>query len=36
VRSLYRQPFGTFSGELPGALQLSEGWGVMEDHEVWW
>ncbi len=36
VRSFYRQPFGTFSGELPGDLRLSEGCGVMEDHDVWW
>jgi hypothetical protein len=36
VRSTYRQPFGTFSGELPGGVQLSEGYGVMEDHDVWW
>ena len=36
VRSSYRQPFGTFSGELPGALQLREGCGVMEEHDVWW
>jgi hypothetical protein len=36
LRSSYRQPFGTFSGELPGALGLASGWGVMEDHDVWW
>jgi hypothetical protein len=36
VRSRYRQPFGTFSGELPGGTRLSEGFGVMEEHEVWW
>lgn len=36
LRSFYVQPFGTFSGELPGQLQLSEGCGVMEDHDVWW
>jgi hypothetical protein len=36
VRSSYRQPFGTFSGELPGGVELAEGYGVMEDHEVWW
>jgi Protein of unknown function (DUF2804) len=36
VRSSYRQPFGTFSGELPGGVQLAEGYGVMEDHDVWW
>ena len=36
VRSRYRQPFGTFSGELPGGVSVAEGYGVMEDHEVWW
>jgi Protein of unknown function (DUF2804) len=36
VRSFYRQPFGTFSGELPGGLTLAEGYGVMEEHDVWW
>jgi hypothetical protein len=36
VRSSYRQPFGTFSGTLPGGSRLSEGYGVMEDHDVWW
>lgn len=36
VRSRYRQPFGTFSGELPGGVELAEGYGVMEDHEAWW
>jgi hypothetical protein len=36
LRSRYRQPFGTFSGELPGGLELAEGYGVMEDHDVWW
>jgi len=36
VRSSYRQPFGTFSGELPGGVQLAEGYGVMEEHDVWW
>jgi Protein of unknown function (DUF2804) len=36
VRSSYRQPFGTFSGELPGGIELAEGYGVMEDHDVWW
>lgn len=35
-RSDYRQPFGTFSGRLPGGPQLSEGYGVMESHEVRW
>jgi hypothetical protein len=36
LRSRYRQPFGTFSGELPGGLRLAEGYGVMEDHDVHW
>ena len=36
MRSRYRQPFGTFAGGLPGGLRLAEGYGVMEDHEVWW
>jgi hypothetical protein len=36
VRSSYRQPFGTFSGELPGQIALTEGYGVMEAHDVHW
>jgi hypothetical protein len=36
VRSSYRQPFGTFSGELPGPIVLAEGYGVTETHEAWW
>lgn len=36
VRSRYRQPFGTFSGALPGGVALAEGYGVMEDHDVHW
>ncbi len=41
VRSRYRQPFGTFSGGLPGAagadpIGLERGFGVMEDHDVRW
>ena len=36
VRSRYRQPFGTFSGALPGDVALADGYGVMEDHDVWW
>lgn len=35
-RSRYRQPFGTFRGELPGGLRLAEGYGVMEEHDVRW
>jgi hypothetical protein len=36
LRSSYRQPFGTFSGVLPGGVELAEGYGVMEWHDVWW
>jgi hypothetical protein len=36
IRSSYRQPFGTFSGELPGRVALAEGYGVMEEHDAWW
>jgi hypothetical protein len=36
VRSDYEQPFGTFTGTLPVAGPLREGWGVMERHEVYW
>lgn len=36
MRSAYRQPFGTFAGELPGGLRLAEGYGVMEEHDVRW
>jgi Protein of unknown function (DUF2804) len=35
-RNDYRQPFGTFSGELPGGLRLAAGYGVMEEHDVRW
>jgi Domain of unknown function (DUF2804), C-terminal len=35
-RSRYEQPFGTFSGTLPGGLELAEGYGVMERHDVTW
>ncbi len=35
-RSDYRQPFGSFHGELPGGIRLAEGYGVMEEHDVWW
>jgi hypothetical protein len=35
VRSRYRQPFGTFSGRV-GGVELVAGYGVMEDHDVWW
>jgi hypothetical protein len=36
MRSSYRQPFGAFAGGLPGGLQLAEGFGVMEQHDVHW
>jgi hypothetical protein len=36
IRSSYRQPFGTFSGTLPGGVELREAYGVMEFHEAWW
>lgn len=35
-RSAYRQPFGSFAGELSGGLTLAEGHGVMEEHDVRW
>lgn len=35
-RSSYRQPFGTFSGRLPGGIELAEGYGVMEEHAARW
>jgi Protein of unknown function (DUF2804) len=36
VASDYEQPFGTFSGELPGGVRLAEGFGVMERHVARW
>ena len=36
LRNRYRQPFGAFRGRLPGGLELAEGHGVMEEHDVWW
>jgi hypothetical protein len=36
IRSSYRQPFGTFSGRLPGGIDLADGYGVMEEHDVYW
>ena len=36
LRSRYRQPFGAFSGHLPGGVALAEGHGVMEEHQAWW
>lgn len=36
LRSNYRQPFGTFTGVLPNGVELREGYGVMESHDVYW
>ncbi len=36
MSSAYSQPFGTFSGRLANGLQLAEGFGVMEQHDVRW
>jgi Protein of unknown function (DUF2804) len=36
VKYTYRQPFGSFSGALPGGLQLESGLGVMEFHDEIW
>ena len=36
VRSSYRQPFGRFSGTLPGGLVVDEAFGVMEEHTAVW
>ena len=36
VRYSYRQPFGSFTGTLPGGLELDHGLGVMEHHDAYW
>lgn len=36
VRSTYRQPFGSFTGRLPGGLEVEHGLGVMEHHDAHW
>jgi uncharacterized protein DUF2804 len=36
IASDYIQPFGTFSGTLPGGVALAEGYGVMERHRARW
>lgn len=36
IRSDYAQPMGTFTGTLPGGLELREAFGVMERHEALW
>ncbi len=36
VRSDYHAPFGTFSGTLPGGIELARGMGVVEHHRARW
>jgi Protein of unknown function (DUF2804) len=36
VSSDYRAPFGTFSGTLPGGIELTHGLGVVEHHRARW
>lgn len=36
LKSSYRQPFGEFAGTLGPGLELREGYGVMESHDVLW
>jgi hypothetical protein len=36
VSSDYRAPFGTFSGSLPGGIELGHGLGVVEHHRAKW
>ncbi|MGI8580127.1 MAG: DUF2804 domain-containing protein [Solirubrobacteraceae bacterium] len=36
LSSDYEQPFGTFTGTLPGGIGLASGMGVMERHDVRW
>jgi hypothetical protein len=36
VQSSYRQPFGRFTGVLPGGVHLAAGLGVMEHHDAHW
>jgi hypothetical protein len=36
ARSEYRAPFGTFSGALPGGIELARGMGVVEHHRAVW
>jgi len=36
VEYSYRQPFGTFSGTLPGGIELDHGIGVIEHHDAHW
>jgi hypothetical protein len=36
ISSDYRAPFGTFSGTLPGGIELTHGLGVVEHHKARW
>jgi hypothetical protein len=36
LSSDYRAPFGTFSGTLPGGIELARGRGVVEHHRARW
>jgi hypothetical protein len=36
VKSDYRAPFGTFSGALPGGIELARGLGVVEHQRALW
>jgi Protein of unknown function (DUF2804) len=36
VSSDYRAPFGSFSGTLPGGIELAHGLGVVEHHRARW
>jgi hypothetical protein len=36
VRSDYRAPFGTFSGTLPGSIEIANAAGVVEHHRARW
>jgi hypothetical protein len=36
VKYAYRQPFGHFSGTMPGGIELERGTGVMEHHDAHW
>jgi Protein of unknown function (DUF2804) len=36
VKSDYRAPFGTFTGSLPGRVELARGLGVVEHHRAVW
>jgi len=36
IASDYEQPFATFSGTLPGGVEVARGWGVLERHSAKW